>query len=304
MQDFSTCLWFDSNGEEAVDFYTSLFKNVKKHTVAHYTKSQEPQTGKSAGDVMAVDFEIGGRKFLALNGGPVFKISPAISISYACESEEEINYLWAKLSEGGNELMPLGAYPFSERYGWVADKFGVSWQLNIQGANKTPTPSMLFVGEVYGRAEEAINFYVSMFKNSKIDYIARYEKGESPHDPEGKVKYGYFHLMDQEFIAMDSGYAHAFKFDSAVSFIVECDTQEEIDKYWNKFVSEGGQEVQCGWLTDKFGLCWQVVPKALSQMMKDKSDARRDRVMSALMKMVKLDLKQLQEAYDGIKAPA
>ncbi|MBC7998552.1 MAG: VOC family protein [Leptolyngbya sp.] len=117
MLDFSTCLWFDSNGEEAVDFYVSIFKNAKKHNISHYTKTQESQTGKKAGDVMVVEFEIGGRKFLALNGGPIFKVSPAISFSYPCESEEEINLLWSKLSEGGKEMMPLGAYPFSKRYG-------------------------------------------------------------------------------------------------------------------------------------------------------------------------------------------
>ncbi|MBC7998551.1 MAG: VOC family protein [Leptolyngbya sp.] len=174
--------------------------------------------------------------------------------------------------------------------------------MNIQGANKTLSPSMLFVGEAYGRAEEAMNFYISMFKNSRIDSIARYEEGESEHDPEGKVKYGYFHLMDQEFIAMDSGYAHAFKFDSGVSFIVDCDTQDEIDAYWKKIGSDGGQEVQCGWITDKFGMCWQVVPKALSKMMCDKDAERRNRVMEVVMEMIKPDLKQLQEAYDGIKA--
>lgn len=302
MQDISTCFWFDSNGEEAVDFYTSIFKNAKKHAVARYTKSAESQTGKKAGDVMTVEFEIGGRRFLALNGGPVFKISPSISLSYPCQSEEEINYLWRKLFDGGIEMMPLGAYPFSERYGWIQDKFGISWQLNLQSANKTLAPSMLFVGDAYGRAEDAMKFYASIFNDSKIEHIARYEKGESAHDPEGKVKYGLFRLMNQEFIAMDSGYAHAFKFDSAVSFVVDCDTQQEIDEYWHKFAADGGQEVQCGWVTDKFGVCWQVVPKVLNEMMKDNDEARRERVMGAMLKMVKLDLKQIQQAYDGIKA--
>ena len=144
------------------------------------------------------------------------------------------------------------------------------------------------------QAEEAINFYVSIFKNSRVGDIARY--GDTGPGPKGSVMTVEFELAGQEFVALNGG-PH-FKFTEAISLVVNCDTQEEVDQYWEK-LSEGGQKVQCGWLKDKFGLSWQIVPTVLSEMLKDKDPEKANRVMQAVMQMTKFDIARLKAAYEG-----
>ena len=145
------------------------------------------------------------------------------------------------------------------------------------------------------QAEEAAKFYTSIFKNSKIGKIARYdEAGEKASGrPKGSVMTVEFQLEGQEFVALNGG-PH-FKFTEAISFVVNCETQEEVDYYWEK-LSAGGKEVQCGWLKDKYGLSWQIVPTVLGELLSDKDAAKSQRVMQAMLKMVKLDIKKLKEA--------
>lgn len=140
-------------------------------------------------------------------------------------------------------------------------------------------------------AEEAINFYISIFKNSKIGTVLRY--GDAGPGPKGSGMTATFEIEGQTFTALNGG--PKFKFTPAVSFVVHCDTQEEIDRYWEK-LSEDGAEIQCGWLQDKFGLSWQIVPKMLPQLLQDPDPAKSQRVMRALLKMKKLDLKALEQA--------
>jgi predicted 3-demethylubiquinone-9 3-methyltransferase (glyoxalase superfamily) len=144
------------------------------------------------------------------------------------------------------------------------------------------------------QAEEAVNFYVSLFKNSKVLSCSRY--GEAGPGPKGTVMVCKFQLEGQEFLALNGG-PH-FKFTEAVSFVVNCETQPEIDALWQK-LSEGGEEGQCGWLKDKYGLSWQVVPPVLEQLMKDKDPRRSKRVMEAMLKMKKIEIAALRRAYDG-----
>ena len=143
------------------------------------------------------------------------------------------------------------------------------------------------------KAEEAMNLYVSIFKNSEVLNVSRY--GDAGPGPKGSVMTASFRLDGQDFIALNGG--PMFKFTEAVSFVVNCETQQEIDEYWQK-LSEGGKQDQCGWLKDRYGLSWQIVPRILPQLMK-KDPATSNRVMAALMQMKKLDIAQLQEAYDG-----
>jgi predicted 3-demethylubiquinone-9 3-methyltransferase (glyoxalase superfamily) len=145
-----------------------------------------------------------------------------------------------------------------------------------------------------GRAEEAINFYVSIFKNSKIIHMSRYPEGDHPFA--GKVISGVFEIEGQTYYALNGG--PQFKFTEAISFFVDCKTQEEVDDLWER-LSEGGSKSQCGWLKDKFGLSWQIVPSLLSKLMGDKNPAKAQSVMQAMMKMTKLDMALLQEAYDN-----
>jgi predicted 3-demethylubiquinone-9 3-methyltransferase (glyoxalase superfamily) len=147
------------------------------------------------------------------------------------------------------------------------------------------------------KAEEAANFYVSLFKDSRIGDVARYDEAGSKAAgrPKGSVMIIEFELEGQKFVALNGG-PH-FKFTEAVSFVVNCETQEEVDKFWEK-LSEGGEESQCGWLKDKYGLSWQIVPRVLTEMLKDKDPAKSKRVMEAMLQMKKIDIPTLQRAYD------
>jgi predicted 3-demethylubiquinone-9 3-methyltransferase (glyoxalase superfamily) len=145
-----------------------------------------------------------------------------------------------------------------------------------------------------GNAEDAMNFYMSIFEDAKITNIARYS--DAGPGPAGSVMTAAFTLRGQDFIALNGG--PQFKFNKAISFVVSCQTQAEVDRYWDALVA-GGEPVQCGWLTDKYGLSWQIVPVALLAMMQDKDSAKAARVAQAMFKMVKLDIAELQRAYDG-----
>lgn len=143
-------------------------------------------------------------------------------------------------------------------------------------------------------AEQAMDFYTSVFKNSKIVSVSRY--GDAGPGPKGSVMVGKFEIEGQEFLALNGG--PNFTFTEAISLVVNCETQAEVDAYWDK-LSAGGKIQQCGWLKDKFGLSWQIVPAALGKLMADADPAQAARVMQAVMKMVKLDIATLQKAYDG-----
>ncbi len=144
-----------------------------------------------------------------------------------------------------------------------------------------------------GKAEEAVNFYKSVFKNAKIGHVARY--GDNMPMPKGSVMTAEIEIEGQKFLALNG--PPMFTFSPAISFMVNCDTQEEIDDFWEK-LSKGGSIQQCGWLTDKFGLSWQIVPTAISEMMRDGTPVQSQKVMEAVMKMIKLDVKTLKQAYD------
>jgi predicted 3-demethylubiquinone-9 3-methyltransferase (glyoxalase superfamily) len=141
-------------------------------------------------------------------------------------------------------------------------------------------------------AEEAMNFYTSVFKNSKIGKVTRYPEG-SP-GPAGTVMTGSIQLEGQEFLLLNGG--PLFKFTEAISFVVNCETQDEVDHYWNKLTADGGQEVQCGWLKDKFGLSWQIVPTILPKLLADEDKNKSKKVMEAMLKMKKIDIAALQRA--------
>jgi len=223
------CLWFDGKAKEAADFYCSMFEQSKI----------------TAENPIVVNFEICGKKFMALNGGPKFRINPSISFFNVCNTDEEIDARWKSLSEGGMVMMPLNNYPWSERYGWCQDRYGVNWQLMMGGTmgEISLVPALMFNGVNNGRTQEAIDFYISLFPNSSVKAIFRYEKGEP--DVEGHIKHAQFILNGELFSAMDSSGPHMFTFNEGVSFVVECDDQAEIDRYWNK-LTEGGEESMCG----------------------------------------------------------
>ncbi len=289
MQRIFPFLWFDDQAQQAMNFYTNIFNNSGVGDVSSFENGgpNEDQT------VFTGSFTLNGQEFMSLNGGPIFSFTPAISFFVSCQTMAEIDHLWEKLSENGTVMMEFQKYPFSEKFGWLADKFGVSWQLNLAGRDQKIAPCLMFVGDKHGKSEEAMHYYTSIFSNSQILQLERYN--EQDGDTPGTVKHAKFILDGQEFAAMDSGFDHQFSFTPAISFFIKCETQEEVDYYWEKLLA-GGEAEQCGWLKDKYGVSWQVVPDILSKLLSDPDEDKAGRVMKAMLKMVKLDIDQLKNA--------
>ena len=394
MNKITTHLWFDTQAGEAAEFYVSAFRNAKIN--GKYVLNNTP-----SGSVDVVDMTIEDHDFTLISAGPYFKINPSISFfvnfdpSQDKDAKAHLDELWTKLSPGGQALMPLQKYPFSEWYGWIQDKYGVSWQLILTNPKGEPrpmiVPSLLFTKAGVGKADEAIDFWVSVFKNSKRGTTARYPKGMEP-DKEGNVMFADFMLGNQWFAAMESAQPHAFAFNEGVSLMVHCKDQEEIDYYWEKLSAvpesdlpaprpdtfyvyvllcgdgsmyigqtqdikkrwrehESGagaeytknfkptqvihyeefptrqaavdreqklktgfgrkwlkrewkagrtrQAGQCGWLKDKYGVSWQIVPDAMDEMMAKGTPDQIGRVTQAFLKMKKFDLAELKKVYEG-----
>lgn len=293
-------LWFDKQAVEAAKFYCSVFpgSQVNNVTTLHGTPS---------GDCDVVTFNLSGYELMAISAGPYFQINPSISFilnfdpSKDKNAQQNLDALWEKLLPGAKVLMEIGEYPFSKRYGWLEDKFGVSWQLMLTDptGEERPfiTPSLLFVGDVCGKAEEATDFYISIFKNSKRGAIARYPAGMEP-DKEGNIVFTDFLLANQWFAAMDSAHKHAFAFNEAISFIVRCDTQDEIDYFWSK-LSAVPEAEQCGWVKDRFGVSWQITPAVMDEMFRKGTREQIDRLTKAFLPMKKLDIAALQAVYSS-----
>ncbi len=293
MEKITPHLWYDKDAKEAGAFYASVFPDsrVKSTVVLHDTPS---------GSVDVVTIELAGHEFTLISAGPLFKFTPAISFLVACDTKEEVDKLWSELSRGGTALMELGAYPFSEWFGWTQDRYGLSWQVMYVGnwpITQKITPTLMFTGQQSGKAEEAMTFYASVFHDSKINSINRYGAGEEP-DREGTVRHAVFTLEGQELAAMDSAHPHGFGFNEAISLQVHCDTQQELDYYMDKLSSDPSAE-QCGWLKDKYGLSWQVVPNEMDELLASDDQAKIDRVTQAFLKMKRIDLAKLREAAEG-----
>ena len=282
MQKITPHLWFDKEALEAAELYVSAIPGSRITNVSKLT-------GTPSGDCDLVFFELAGLPFMAISAGPLFHFNPSVSFHLKCGTIEEVDALWERLSPGGKVLMPIAAYPFSQRYGWLEDKYGLSWQIGYAGGGSIEqrlTPVLLFVGDMCGKAEEAINFYVSVFRNApnqarqgdtSADVLSRYGNSDAP-DKEGTVRYAHFSLLGQEFAAMDSARDHRFAFNEAVSFLVPCDTQEEIDYLWAKLSAEPKSE-QCGWLKDNYGLSWQIAPAAMRELLSGGDKVRIERVI-------------------------
>jgi predicted 3-demethylubiquinone-9 3-methyltransferase (glyoxalase superfamily) len=288
MQKIIPHLWFDREARQAAEFYVSIFDDSKIDlvTLMHDTPS---------GDAELVGFRIMGYDIMAISAGPFFKINPSISFHVRCGMAQEVDRIWAKLSEGGTVMMELGEYPFSKRYGWIQDRFGVSWQvICMEGEfRQRIMPAMMFVGRVCGKAEEAIGFYASIFRGAKADILARYLKGEEP-DREGTVRYAQFILDGQEFGAMDSALMHDFGFNEAVSFIVNCKDQQEIDYFWEK-LSAVPEAEQCGWVKDRYGVSWQIIPANMGELI----GKNPEKTTPVMLKMKKIIIADLEKAGEG-----
>lgn len=276
------CIWFNQNGKEAARFYIDTFGDGK------ITEDTE----------MVKTFELSGQKFLGINGGNEFQPNPSVSFMVILENKEELENIWNKLMDGGAALMRLDKYDWSEKYGWVQDKYGVSWQLyfgklsDVHGQKFIPT--YMFTEQYNGKAEEAINFYLNLFKSTKLDGVMKHQDGPM----KGLVMHAQFVADGYVMMAMDGGPGHNFTFSEGNSMFIECESQQEIDHFWNAF-AEGGKESQCGWVQDKFGVWWQVIPSELVDWMTNPELAPK--VSEAFYKMKKIDMEALQEIVRSAK---
>ncbi len=305
MQKMIPCLWFDKEAEAAMNYYISVFSDALEKTadskiisIKRYPQ-EVPETFMEGmqGKVLTSIFELAGYRFMALDGGPLFQFTPTVSFFVWGQSEREVDALWARLSDGGTVFMPLDAYPFSKRYGWIQDKYGISWQIILAESpvEQTIVPSLMFTGEQTGKAEEAIHFYVGVFNDTGINDIARHGANQEP-DKEGTVAYADFTLADQKFAAMDSAHEHGVTFNEAISFYVACETQDEVDHLWEK-LSAVPESEQCGWLKDQYGVSWQIIPKQLGELLDDPDPEKSERVMKAMLKMKKIEVAELEAVY-------
>jgi len=290
MQKIVPYLWYDKEAVEAATMYTGLFENSAINQINHLSDTP-------SGDVDMVDFQLAGLQISAISGGPFFKFNSALSFMVACENQKEVDRLYNELVKDGEILMPLGEYPFSKYYGWFQDRYGLNWQLiMVENMEEQPRirPVLLFSDKMCGKAQEALNYYNEVFKESEKGNISYYEKDKGS-DPRANINYGELKFEDIQFVMMDHGVGGSDSFNEAVSFMISCDTQEEIDYYWEKlsFVPEAEQ---CGWVKDQFGVSWQVVPSIMGKIFEESTEEQAAKVTQAFLKMKKFDIKALEEA--------
>lgn len=270
------CIWSKNNAREMADYYLSVFHNSEIADENDWV----------------VVLKINGQRIMLLNGGEMFQPNPSVSLMYLTNSEKEVEGLYERLITDGKELMPLDSYPFSNKYAWVEDRYGVSWQIitsDEKDVIQKIAPTLMFVGENNGKAAEAIDFYTSVFPKSVKRGVLKYtgEEGETP----GNVQHAEFKILDYLLMIMDSSYPHSFDFSEGVSLVIECNTQQEVDYYWDLLTSDGGEEGMCGWLKDKFGVSWQITPIVMKDLLQ-----KSPKVMEVMMTMKKLDIQKLSDA--------
>lgn len=293
-------LWFDTQARQAADYYAQVFPDS---SVMNVTTLRDTPSG----DCDAVSFRVWGQDFMAISAGPLFTINPAVSfiVNFDPSRDDDaailLDRIWAQLADGGTALMPLEAYPFSKRYGWVQDRYGVSWQLILTDPAGDPRPpimpALMFTAGVSGKAEEATNFYLEVFAGAARGQLVHYPEDSSP-DLVGAVIFSDLRLGDSWLAAMDGGQQHDFGFNEGVSLVVKCADQAEIDHYWNA-LSAVPEAEQCGWLKDRYGLSWQIIPAELGDLLSTGTPEQVARVTQAFLPMKKFDLATLRAAYAG-----
>ncbi|AQX00036.1 VOC family protein [Elizabethkingia anophelis] len=281
--DIFPCLWCNGDAKESAEFYCQVFG------------------GKITVDTpVVINIELFGQKLMLLNAGPQFEKNPSISFLINCASEEDVQHYWDQLSEGGMVLMELDSYPWSKKYGWIKDKYGTTWQLYFgEMQEQRLVPTLMFMHRNNGKAMEAMEFYTSTFPESKIEGVLKYkDSGENGEDPEN-VQHAQFVINNYMLSCMDSSLDHKFDFNEGISLVIMTNDQKETDHLWNTLISGGGRESMCGWLKDQYGVSWQIVPKKLIELMNDTDPAKSQKVVQAMLKMQKIIIAHLEEAYNS-----
>lgn len=277
MQKIVPNLWFQGNAAEGVEFYEHALPNTRVVDSSNYPTEGLLDFQKDfAGELLTAVLEIEGYQVLLINAGEEFKPNSAISFLLNFDPSRDDNAkaslqgVWDRLSQGGNVLMPLQEYPFSKYYGWVQDRYGVSWQLMLTNPEGEPrpfvTPSLMFGGQAQNRANEAVDYYIATFSDSALGNFVPYGQATGPATADS-VMYSDFTLDGEWFSAMDSGVQQDFSFTPGVSLMVNCKDQQEIDRLWEALSVVPDAE-QCGWCMDQFGVSWQIVPANMEDLMK------------------------------------
>lgn len=288
MQNITPFLWFDKNLEEKTNYYKNIFPEFRQIGETHVI-AETPN-----GRIEIGEFELFGRKLTFMAAGPEFKFNPSISLSVWLSDEKTLDEVWKKLVQEGEVMMEYQEYDFATKYGWCNDKFGFSWQVMLTDSEPVPSvsPHFMFTHENNGKAKEAIEFYTKLFPNSEILQIHTYGENPMNENPE-HISHAEFKLGGELFFALESGQDHKFDFNESISMLITCQGQEEVDYYWNKLVSDGGEESQCGWCKDKYGISWQVVPEELGQAMSNPDPEKSKFATNAMMEMKKIIIKDL-----------
>ena len=293
------CIWFEDQAEAAASFYVAAFEQGHVDAVARYPRTGGNPSNQPPGSDLTVDLTLADQRFTLLNGGPIFKPNPSVSFHVHLPDAAAVDVLHAALGAGGMDLMPLDTYPWSPRFVWLQDRFGVSWQLMARDDAARPTivPALMFAGPHHGRARAAIAAYVAALPGSSVVHVEDFGEGEGGEVGTGKQ--AVLELMGQPVVAMDGGPGHAFGFDEGVSLQVMCTDQAEVDRVATALAADGGEEGPCGWVRDRFGLWWQVGTARVGAWMASEDEAARDRVFHALLPMHRLDLAALERAFEG-----
>ncbi len=273
-------IWFPGNAGEAMEFYTAAFGEGSEilHTVS-YPETGLPDFQRSfAGQLLVAAISLRGYRLTAINAGEQFTPTPAISFMVnfdplryqdVAAAKADLDGLWGQLSAGGRELMPLDHFEFSERYGWIQDRYGVSWQLMLTNPEGEPRPfiipTFLFGQAHQNQAENAIEYWTNVFPNAAVGTKVRYPQPTGPATVDS-LMFSDFTLDGRWFAAMDSAVEQDSTFTEAVSLLVSCEDQDEIDRYWAA-LSAVPEAEQGGWCKDRFGVSWQIVPKDMDQLM-------------------------------------
>ncbi|TDH38930.1 VOC family protein [Pseudohoeflea suaedae] len=298
-QKIAPFFWFDGQAEQVARFHTELFGGTITN-ISRYSEAGCDVHGQPAGQVMVASYEILGYRLHAINAGPIFKPSPALSLFVQMDNRSDVERIWKGLSEGGEVLMPLDSYEWSELFGWCNDRFGVSWEISLPmgGEDVRPvTPMLMFTGKVAGRAREALNFYADVFPDSQVELTNDYP--EASGEPAGSINHGRARIAGTGLMAMDSAMDHKFGFDEGGSLTIGCHSQDEIDHYWERLVEGGGEHGPCGWLKDRFGFSWQVVSTEVIALFSQPDKEAASRAMEAMMKMSRIDIAAAKAAAKG-----
>jgi predicted 3-demethylubiquinone-9 3-methyltransferase (glyoxalase superfamily) len=276
MQTIVPHIWINRVADDATDFYLSALPDTT--VVDRWTYPTEGLLDfqqEFAGQPLTVEFDIAGYRLAMINAGDEFTPTPAISFflnfdpSQRDDARGDLDRTWARLTEGGQILMELGEYPFSPHYGWVADRYGVNWQLMLTDPEGDPrpfvVPNLMFCGPAQNKAHEAVDFYASVFPEASVGTRVHYDEATGPVTTDSVV-FSEFQIRGEWLTAMDSAVEQPFTFTPGISLLFNARGQEEIDRLWSA-LSANPEFEQCGWLQDRYGVSWQIAPDNLNQLL-------------------------------------